>query len=219
MELDFETLPPRSRDKLMLATIVPRPIALVTSIDAAGRINAGPFSYFQGVAPEPPLLAIMVQLDHERNSKDTARNIRETGEFTVNLVNEAMAPAMNVTSISYPPEVDELAEAGLTPAPAVKVTPPRIAESPASFECRLYADNPVGPGHAMLVGEIVQMHLKDEYLANAERLHVATEKMGLIARMHGAGWYARTTDLFEMKRPSLASVQHRPNSPESSGDS
>ncbi len=203
MDLDFETLDARSRDKLMLATIVPRPIALVVSQDAQGRTNAAPFSYFQGVAPEPPLLAIMVQLDHERRPKNTADNIRATREFTVNLVSHAMAEAMNVTSVAFPAGQDELAEAGLTPVASAKIAPPRVAESPASFECRLEREIPVGPGHAIVLGRIVQMTVRDDLVTNPERLHIAAEAMDLIARMHGAGWYARTTDLFEMKRQSL----------------
>lgn len=199
MQIDLDALSPRDRYKLVVSAVVPRPIALTTTVDAAGRVNAAPFSFFNVMGGDPPVLVIGTERHPEGRPKDTGANIRETGEFVVNLVSEAMAAAMNVCAIAFPPGEDELRRAGLTPAPSSRVRPPRIAESPASFECRLMQTVDLGGGGTLNIGRIVSLHIRDEFF-DADRRHVRTEAMGLIARMHGSGWYARTGDLFQMER-------------------
>lgn len=199
MQFDFDALASRDRYKLMVSTVLPRPIGFTTTVDRDGIVNAAPFSFFNALSEEPPLLVLGLQ-PAAGCAKDTARNIADTGEFVVNTVSEAIVQQMNVCAIDFPPEIDELQQAGLTAAPSLKVRPPRVAESPASFECRLWRSIEVGAGSGMIVlGEVVAMHIQDEFI-DAEKLHVAAEKMGLIGRMHGRGTYVRTTDLFEMPR-------------------
>jgi flavin reductase (DIM6/NTAB) family NADH-FMN oxidoreductase RutF len=200
MQFDFDKLTSRDRYKLLVSTVLPRPIGFTTTVDLDGVVNAAPFSFFNAVAADPPLLVLGLE-GAASGRKDTARNIAETGEFVVNMVSEAIAQAMNVCAIDFPPEIDELAQAGLTAAPSSKVKPPRVAESPASFECKLWKSIDVGTGggNMIVLGEIVAMHIADDFI-DAEKLHVAAERMGLIGRMHGRGIYARTSDLFEMNR-------------------
>ena len=200
MEFDFEKLSAHLSYNFMVSTIVPRPIALVSSVDPEGRINAAPFSFFNGMCSDPPVVVVGVIGKDEGAAKDTARNLAATGEFVVNLVDEALAERMNVCAVDFAAGIDELAEAGLTPVPSVKIKPPRIGESPVSFECRRLIGLDLGRGSSIEVGRIVHAHIRDDYVIDAGRAYIATDKMRLIRRMHGRGWYARTTDLFEMAR-------------------
>lgn len=205
MHFDLAEIPAAEAYKLLVATVVPRPIALTTTIDAAGRINAAPFSFFNAVCSNPPtvVLGISPGTVEEDGYKDTARNIRDSGEFVVNLVDEALAERMNVCAVDFPAGVGELEQAGLRPAPSAGVRPPRIAAAPVSFECRRVAGLSLG-GNAMLeVGRVIHIHIRDG-LVDPRRYYVETEKLRLIGRMHGRGWYARTTDLFDMPRLSRA---------------
>ena len=134
IDFDFRTLPARDRYKLMIGTIVPRPIALVTTVDAMGRINAAPFSFFNCLSHDPPILALGVENHPDMSFKDTAGNIRMTEVFCVNIVSHAIAEAMHICAIGFPFGTDELAEAGLTPVPGTVIAAPHIAEAPAAFE-------------------------------------------------------------------------------------
>lgn len=209
MKFDFETLSTRDRNKLMLSTVMPRPIALTTTLNRDGLVNAAPFSYFQAVTPKPPLLMIAVQTNLGGGAKDTAANIRATGDFVVNMVSYTMAAAMNICAIDFPPETSEIDAADFTLSASEKVKPPRIAESPIAFECRRHSAIEVGPGHQLILGEIVCLHVQDSFISDAEKMHIAGDKLDLIGRMHGSGWYARTTDLFEMKRLSRDAFDKR----------
>lgn len=204
MLFDFRSLSASDRSRLLTSTVLPRPIALVTSLDADGRVNAAPFSYFNVMSSDPPLLALGVE---RRGSgiKDTAANIRATGHFTVNLVTEELAAAMTICAIDFPPGVDELAAAGLATHPGHLTPVPRIARSPASFECRLAGEVAIG-GAAILVGEVLALHLDDAFY-DADRGSVRGNALGLIGRMHRGGWYVRTTDLFDMPRLSLSEFE------------
>ena len=132
--------------------------------------------------------------------KDTGGNIRRTGEFVVNLVSNALAAQMNITAIDFPKTVNELAEAGLNIAPSSKVKAPRIAESPVSFECERLVVVEVGVDRAVVLGKVVAIHVADEFVLDPVRCYIDTPNLDLIGRMHGRGWYARTTDRFEMPR-------------------
>ena len=201
MHLDFSAISARSVYKLLMSVVVPRPIALVTTIDADGQVNAAPFSYFNAVSAAPPTVVLGVGPSESGGPgpKDTLRNIEATGEFVVNMVDEAMADRMNVTAYAFPPGTSELDKAGLTARPAVASRPPLITESPVSLECRLAQAIPLGPNSTLLLGRVGHLHIRDE-LIDPERHYVLAEDMHLIARMHGRGWYARTTDLFEIHR-------------------
>ena len=213
MIFDMETLEAQNRYKILTATVTPRPIAWITTLSASGVVNAAPFSFFNVMGHEPPTVAIGLLAGSER-FKDTAANILDTGEFVVNLVGEANAEAMNITCIDAPPEIDELTLAGLTPAASQAVRPPRIAESPVSFECRVLTSLVTGPRQTAVIGRVVRAHVDDAVILDKERCHIDTQALRLIARMHGSGWYARSTDLFQIDRPTWAAWQEKSVKPE-----
>jgi flavin reductase (DIM6/NTAB) family NADH-FMN oxidoreductase RutF len=209
MHFDLAKMPATDGYKLMISTVVPRPIALATTVDAQGRINAAPFSFFNAMSSDPPVVVLGINgTGAEGGYKDTENNIRETGEFVVNLVDEALAERMNICAVDFPTEIAELDIAKLTPVPSAGVKPPRIAESPVSFECKRITGLSLGGNSTMEVGRVIHIHIRDD-LIDMEKLYVKTDKIGLIGRMHGRGWYARTSDLFLMERMSLADWQAR----------
>lgn len=202
MEFDFATLPESDRYKLMCASITPRPIAWITSQSAAGVRNAAPFSFFNMMGADPPLVAIGLMNRPGGGDKDSAANILETGEFVVNLVAEGDAEAMSFTCIDAPADFDEIAEAGICVVPSSVVAAPRIASAPVSMECRLF-ETVEAKSTTVVIAEVLRFHIRDEFV-DGERLHVDTAAMKLVARMHGRSWYARSTDLFELDRPVYA---------------
>jgi flavin reductase (DIM6/NTAB) family NADH-FMN oxidoreductase RutF len=200
MLFDFATLSAQDRYKLLVSTVVPRPIAWVVTCDAEGRCNAAPYSFFNVFANEPPVVCIGIGGRAPGDMKDTGNNIRATGQFVVNLVSAETAAQMNVTAIDFPHEVDEIAEAGLTRLASTRVRPPRIAESPVAMECELFTTMELNPERLLVFGRVVAMHIRDEAVLNPERCYIDTPKLDLIGRMHGGGGYVRTTDSFEMPR-------------------
>lgn len=204
MEFDTRALPREHRYKLLASCVAPRPIAWVTTQSAAGVRNAAPYSFFNMVGDEPLTLVLGVLAHREGRLKDTGANIRDTGQFVVNLVDRAHAEAMNLTCIDAPPEVDELALAGVETVPASVVGAPRIVAAPASFECQARHVLETGPNQLVVVAEVVHAHLRDAFVIDAERFYIDTPAMDLVARMHGGGWYARPSELFHLERPSWA---------------
>jgi flavin reductase (DIM6/NTAB) family NADH-FMN oxidoreductase RutF len=200
MLFDFQDIKVENIYKLLTATVGPRPIAWVTTQDVDGTVNAAPFSFFNAVSGNPPVIAFGIGGRAPGDVKDTGGNIRRTGEFVVNMVNFELAEPMNVTAIDFPKGVDELKEAGLTTAPSKHVKVPRIAESPVSFECERLVIVEVGIDRAVVLGKVLAIHVKDQYVLDADRAHIDTPALDLIGRMHGGGWYARTTDRFEIPR-------------------
>src|SRR3954454_10936193 len=152
VRFDFEQIAPTERFSLLTSTVVPRPIALVTSLDRGGNLNAAPYSFFGLISHDPPLIALGVLPHPDRRMKDTGQNIQATGEFVVNLVSEALAEAMNVTCIDAPPGTDELKLTKLDTAPSDKIRTPRVAASPVAFECVVSPYLSFGPNQVMLVG-------------------------------------------------------------------
>jgi len=205
MQFDMRTLPKASRYKILGSCVTPRPIAWVTSLSADGVPNAAPYSFFNVLGDAPPTIALGLLAHGEARLKDTAANIRATGEFVINLVDETHRRAMNVTCMDAPPEVDEMVCAGIAVEPSKVVAPPRIATAPVSFECRVLHALETGPNQIAVIGEVLYAHVRDEFILDPERLYIDAPAMRLIARMHGAGWYARQTDLFQMERPSWSS--------------
>jgi flavin reductase (DIM6/NTAB) family NADH-FMN oxidoreductase RutF len=193
-------LAPRDRYKLLVSTVVPRPIALVTSLDEAGNVNAAPFSFFNVLGSDPPLMALGIGNRDRETPKDSARNIARSGEFVVNIVDEAIAERMSVCAVDFPPGVSEIEMAGFTTEASTQVQVPRIAQSPVSFECRALQTTEIGRNRVVF-GEILQVHIRDD-LIDAEKMHVHTEQLHAVGRMHGAGWYTRTTQLFDLPRLS-----------------
>lgn len=203
MLFDFDVLAPQNRYKLLVSTIVPRPIAWVVTQDPAGVLNAAPFSFFNAVSGNPPIVVLGIGSHRPGVAKDTSANIRATGEFVVNLVSEETAAAMNISAIEFPPDVDEVTQAGLTTLPSAKVKPPRIAESPVALECRLHDAIALNQDNTLILGRIVAMHVRDEAVLSREQCYIDTPSLKLIGRLHGRGWYARLSDQFEMPRIKL----------------
>ncbi|MBY5346325.1 flavin reductase family protein [Rhizobium leguminosarum] len=201
VSFDFKQLTERQRYKLMIGTIIPRPIALVTTVDENGRINAAPFSFFNCLSADPPILAIGVENNADMSFKDTGHNIRMTEVFTVNIVSFAIAEAMHVCGAKYPRGVDELKEAGLTAMPGEKVASPFIVEAPAAFECRRHLTLELGRSRQIVMGEIVYAHYRDG-VVDPERLHVDPAAIDAIARL-GGDTCATIRDRFEMLTPKL----------------
>jgi len=206
MHFDLAQIPATDAYKLLVSTVVPRPIALATTVDDQGRVNAAPFSFFNAVSSLPPVVVLGISpgAGTEDGYKDTERNIRDSGEFVVNLVDEALAERMNICAVDFPAGTGELNEAELTELPSAGVRPPRIAQSPVSFECRRITGVSLGPRSMLEIGKVIHIHIRDD-LIDLEKMYVPTEKMRLIGRMHGRGWYARTSDLFLMDRLDLES--------------
>jgi flavin reductase (DIM6/NTAB) family NADH-FMN oxidoreductase RutF len=201
VSFDFKQLTERERYKLMIGTIIPRPIALVTTVDENGRVNAAPFSFFNCLSADPPILAIGVENNADMSFKDTGHNIRMTEVFTVNIVSFAIAEAMHVCGAKYPRGVDELREAGLTAMPGEKVASPFIAEAPAAFECKRHVTLELGRSRQIVMGEIVYAHYRDG-VVDPERLHVDPSAVDAIARL-GGDTCATIRDRFEMLTPKL----------------
>jgi flavin reductase (DIM6/NTAB) family NADH-FMN oxidoreductase RutF len=199
MLFDFKEIPSKECYKLLVSTVTPRPIAWVVSQDSKGLLNAAAFSFFNAFSGDPPVVAIGIASHGSGRPKDTRANIRETGQFVVNLVSEENAEQMNITSIEFDPSVNELEQAGLTPLPSVRVKPPRIAESPVAMECELMQIVDLGES-GLVLGRVLAMHVHDEMILDAANRYIDTPKLKLLGRMHGRGWYARTSDLFEMPR-------------------
>jgi flavin reductase (DIM6/NTAB) family NADH-FMN oxidoreductase RutF len=203
----FADLEPHERYKLLIATVIPRPIALVTSIDEAGVVNAAPFSFFNVFSEDPPLIVLGLQHKATGSAKDTTRNIARSGVFVVNLVDEALAEAMNVCAIDFPPSESEIDAAGLSLVQGVEVPVPRIAQAPFSLECRKTVSLAFGPHRELLVGEALRLHAR-EGLVDPERLRVNADAYHPVGRLFGDA-YARQRDRFELKRESFVDVSRR----------
>jgi flavin reductase (DIM6/NTAB) family NADH-FMN oxidoreductase RutF len=199
MELDLENQFADRAYPILASLVTPRPIAFVTTLSADGKVNAAPFSFFNLLGAQPPILAFAPGDRDDGTPKDTALNIRATHEFVVNLVDEKIAEAMNQCAASLPYGENELVHAGLHTAPSSLVKPPRIVESPASLECVEWGTLQIG-NNRVVIGLIKYLHLRDE-LFDAEKKRIHTDKLFLIGRMASPHWYCRTRDRFEMKRP------------------
>jgi flavin reductase (DIM6/NTAB) family NADH-FMN oxidoreductase RutF len=184
---------------ILASLVTPRPIALVTTINEAGVVNAAPFSFFNLLGADPPILGICPGDRSDGTPKDTVLNIRASHQFVVNLVDEEIAEAMNKCAASLPYGASELEQAGLTAAASSLVAPPRIAESPASLECEEWGTLQIG-GNRLIIGLIKRLHVRDE-LFDHEHLRIHSDRLHLIGRMASPHWYCRTRDRFEMIRP------------------
>jgi len=188
MDLELARLPAHETYKLLIGLVIPRPIAWVSTVDAAGAANLAPFSYFMAITHDPPTIAFSASPRAEYagvpGKKDTLRIVEVTREFVVNVVDDALAEAMNVTSGEYSPEVDEFAQAGLAIAPSVKVKAPRVAAAPINMECHLQQIISIGNRPSHLVIGRIDMH-----------------RLRPVGRLAG-NLYSHIHDIFEMKRPA-----------------
>lgn len=203
--LNFADLTPREAYKVMIGTIVPRPIAWVTTVSPDGVVNAAPYSFFNCLSADPAILALGVENKPDRSFKDTAYNIRMTECFTVNIVDRVNVPQMAATAAGFAYGVDELEMAGLTAAPGVKIAAPRIAEAPVAFECRRYLGIEVSSAREIILGEILMAHVREDII-DLGTYYSDHEKLDAIGRMGGNG-YAGTLDFFNLPTPSVEEVR------------
>ncbi len=197
MQFDFEQMLPAERYKLLLATVLPRPIAWITTMDSSGGVNAAPFSFFNVFGSDPATVGVGIGSKGPGEPKDTRANIRTNEHFVVNLVPFGLAQEMRVTSIAFPKGVEEHKEAGLDLAPSARVSVPRIA----SMECSFMQEIALG-NFSLVLGRILLVHIHDEAVIDPARQYVDANKLDLIGRMEGA-WYTKTTARFEMPPISL----------------
>jgi flavin reductase (DIM6/NTAB) family NADH-FMN oxidoreductase RutF len=203
MTIDPSATPARDFYKLLIACITPRPIAWVSTISPKGIPNLAPFSFFNGIGANPPSVLFCPVNHRDGSKKDTLLNVEATKQFVVNIVPFALAKPMNETSAELPYEQNEFDFAKVTPAPSVKVKPPRVKESPIHMECELYQIVNVGTGPIganVVIGRIVWMDISESVLD--DKGQIDPRKLDTIGRMGGMG-YARTTDLFDLPRPSV----------------
>jgi len=200
VQFDFEEMCAPERYKLLLVTVLPRPIAWVTTCDAAAANDAAPFSFFNVFGSDPATVGIGIGSKGSAEPKETRANIRANEQFVVNLVPFAMAEQMRVMSIAFPRGVEETKEAELSLAPSMRVGVFPIAEAPVSMECTFMQEIALG-SFGLVLGKILMVHVKVAAVIDATRQHVDAEKLDLIGRMEG-GWYSRTRERFEM--PAIA---------------
>ncbi len=189
---------------VLVSTVQPRPIAFVSSVSKTGERNLAPFSFFMVGGTNPPSLVYCPTLNRRGEPKDSLRNVLETGEYVVNLVDRAIAEAMNATSPEFPANVDEWSYSGLTPVPSDKVAPERVAESPVQFECKLFkvVEHGDGPSAAnYVIGEIVRIHLRPEVWKDGR---IVREEVRLVSRLGGSEYLdLDAMEIFTMVRPKL----------------
>jgi flavin reductase (DIM6/NTAB) family NADH-FMN oxidoreductase RutF len=199
MELDLEGQHESRGYALLVSLVTPRPIAWITSVGADGVVNAAPFSFFNVLGSSPPIIGVCPGDRADGGPKDTARNIRQSHEFVVNLVDENLAEAMNRTAASLPYGVSELEGSGLSTAVSSVVRPPRIREAPASLECKEWGTLQIGDNR-LIIGLVKRIHVRDE-LYDPVTQRIRSERFAVIGRMASPNWYCRTGDRFEMVRP------------------
>jgi flavin reductase (DIM6/NTAB) family NADH-FMN oxidoreductase RutF len=200
MTFDFETLPQPQRYKLLVGLVVPRPIALVTSIGPGGIVNAAPFSFFNVFSEEPPLVVLGLQSRPDGAIKDTPANIRETGAFVVNLVDEALAEQMNICAVDFPRDESEIDAAGLDLLPGKSVPVPHIASAPVGLECRHYLTLEVSRERRLCIGQVTCLHVRDG-IVDPGNLRVDIDNYRPVARLYG-NYYARLGEIFQLVRHS-----------------
>lgn len=197
---DFDALTPRERYKLLIGTVIPRPIALVTTRSVEGTANAGAFSFFNVLTHDPAIMALGIEYAANGQPKDTARNILATGEFTIHIADHPLVEQLEICSVKFAPGVDELAMAGLETAPGETVASPRILSAPAAFECRLVQSVEVSPARVIVLGQVQRMFVR-ETLLDFETLRVDQIAFDAIGRL-GGHLYARQLDQFERVTPT-----------------
>lgn len=195
VQVDFSTLTAYQRYKLMASLIVPRPIALVTTQNAAGVVNAAPFSMFNMMGEDPPILMISINKLSDGHLKHTAANILAHGQFVVHIADEPMAEQMHRCGDNLPASQSELIAVGLTATPSCAVTPPRIVEAPVAFECELEEKIETASRH-IFIGRVLWLHAR-EGLVDVEHCRVRLQNYFPVARF-GASFYIRTRDRFAM---------------------
>lgn len=201
MKIDIQSLNAKEQYKVISSLVVPRPIALVSSLSPTGTHNAAPFSLFNIFGEAPPVVIIGLQDHWDRRVKDTTTNILETREFVVNLVDEDIAEAMSICAVDFPENINETDMAGLTMIPSDRVKPHRILEAPSSLECRNIAVVQVAPQRKIVIGEVLVIHVRDG-LMDPKNFHIDIQAYKPVGRLFGS-LYTRTRDQFSLEVKSL----------------
>ena len=209
MRFKMDDLGSGDRYKLIGGLVVPRPIALVTTLSPDGKHNAAPYSFFNAMSEDPPLIILGLGVNVRGDEKDTTRNIRDGREFVVNLVDEPLAEAMNICAIDFPPDVSEIDVAGLELLPSELVAPSRLKAAPVSMECVHYQTLHPGENRYLVIGEIKMIHIADD-VVDAKTLRIDRNHYAPIGRLFGGG-YCRTHDRFEIKRLTEEDINKIPN--------
>lgn len=199
--IDFSKLTPHECYKVLIGSIVPRPIAWITTVDKSGRVNAAPFSFFNALSADPPLIGFGIQRKADGVKKDTLRNIQETGVFTINIVNNSLVEAMSICAIAFPEQENELVAAGLGSEEGILVPSPRILEAPVALECKQMMIVPTGPRGEIVLGEVVFAHIHQD-LCDPEKLHIDQQLLDAVGRMGGQG-YSLTREYFDLSVKSV----------------
>ena len=202
MEITPESRSSQEIYKILIGTVLPRPIAWVSTADPAGNLNLAPFSFFTVASVNPPILCFSPLLKADSLEKDTLANITQTREFVVNIVSYGLAQTMNRTSAPYPSDVNEFDVAGVTPKQSTFVEPPCVADSLVNFECKLQQIIPLGSepmAGNLILGKVCNIHIHPDIVRNGE---VDNEALDAIGRL-GGNMYATIRDCFEMERPAI----------------
>ena len=201
MTIDPKTIPAPIAYQILTGSVIPRPIGFISSISAAGVVNLAPFSFFNAICGEPPM--VMFCPMHRNPPKDTLLNVKATREFVANIVSEEIAQQMNLTSGDYASEINEFDVSGLTPVASDIVKPPRVFESPVNMECIVHHIIEVSEkpwGGTVVIGEVVRFHVRDSIID--KDMFIDPDKLNPVARMGGPS-YSRITDRFDMIRPVI----------------
>jgi flavin reductase (DIM6/NTAB) family NADH-FMN oxidoreductase RutF len=196
VELDFAALTPSERYKLLIGLVIPRPIAWISTMSEAGVPNCAPFSFFNVFSEAPPLCMVSFNARTDGHIKHTLKNIRRSGEFVVNLVDEATANAMHISSYEFPEQESEFEQAGLTPVPARLVAQPRIEQAAAALECRVERRLQWGTGREIVIGEILLVHARDGII-DPQSKRVSETGYRPIGRLY-ANRYCTTRQRFDL---------------------
>ena len=202
MYLDTREISSRDAYRMLIGSVVPRPIGWVSTVSSDDVGNLAPFSFFMAATGNPPTVVLSTSF-RDGEPKDTLANVKQIPEFVLNVVSEGVAEAMNATSEEFPSDVDELIAAGLTAVPSSRVRPVRVAEAPINMECKVVQLVPVGDpksGATLIIGEVLAWHIRDD-IFDAERMRIKMDELRAVGRMAGDG-YTRTREQFEMIRPN-----------------
>jgi flavin reductase (DIM6/NTAB) family NADH-FMN oxidoreductase RutF len=197
LSINFEHITAYEQYKILAGSVVPRPIALITSISKEGEVNAAPFSFFNALAADPPLVGFGIQRKPDGEPKDTYRNIIESQEFTVNIVSDDWVELMNICGIPFEETVDEASMAGLSVQTGTLIKTPRIDKAMIALECVLFSEQSTGERGDLILGKVIMAHV-GEHLVNTDNFHIDQVGLDAVGRMGGQG-YARTRDYFDLK--------------------
>ncbi len=199
---DFADLTAKQRYKLLIGSVIPRPIALVTTVNREGQPNAGPFSFFNVLTHDPAIVALGIENYDGMQFKDTAQNIRETEEFIIHICDAALVDQMEICAIKFGAEINELEEAGLETVPGNHVACPRIVAAPAALECKRYIGLEIGPAREIVLGRVVAVHIRND-LVDAKTHYIDQLGMDAVGRL-GGHLYANQREQFEVVTKTVA---------------